>query len=217
MQSGSCSIRGTLNRARVPATIAGLPYFMRLPLFIRSAVLAALVVSPAVSGAADTAPARTELIPFGSEAPEIAGLILNGAPGTRLSQFRGRVVAVDFWASWCTPCLQSMPELNRVRAEIAELGWGDRFEIVGVNVDDDIPKARRFIEANPVSYPIIGDPIGIAMKRYGPYKLPATFLLTPDGKVHMIWLGYADYFADDIKKLSIELLRKLGPPKLPAQ
>lgn len=186
--------------------------FMRLPVSARLILLAALLASPHTSSAAEAAPARTELLAFGAEAPEIAGLILNGAPGTRLSQFRGKVVAVDFWASWCAPCLKSMPELDRVRAEIAALGWGDRFEIVGVNVDDDIPRARRFIETNPVGYPIIGDPIGIAMRRYGPYKLPATFLLTPDGRVHMIWLGYADYFADDIKRMSVELLRKLGPP-----
>ena len=77
----------------------------------------------------------------------------------------------------------------------------------------DIPKARKFLEVNPVSYPIIGDPIGIAMQRYGPWKLPATFLLTPEGKVHMIWLGYADNFADDIKELALELLEGTGVPE----
>jgi len=161
---------------------------------------------------APAAPARTPLLAFGAEAPEIAGLVLNGAPGTKLSQYRGRVVAVDFWATWCTPCLQSIPELERVRTEIGEAGFADRFEIVSVNVDDDIPKARRFLEKHPVSYPVIGDPIGIAMQRYGPWKLPATFLLAPDGKVHMIWLGYADYFPGDIKKLALEMLREQGPP-----
>lgn len=157
-------------------------------------------------------PARPQLLAFGAEAPEIAGLVLNGAPGTKLSQYRGRVVAVDFWATWCSPCLLSIPELDRVRTEIGEAGFGDRFEIISVNVDDDIPKARRFLEKHPVGYPVIGDPIGIAMQRYGPWKLPATFLLTPEGKVHMIWLGYADYFPRDIKKLALEMLRALPPP-----
>lgn len=179
------------------------------------ALLCAFVPRLSAAEAPATAPAppaRTPLLAFGAEAPEIAGLVLNGATGTKLSQYRGRVVAVDFWATWCTPCLQSIPELDRVRNEIREAGFGDRFEIVSVNVDDDIHKARRFLEKHPVSYPVIGDPIGIAMQRYGPWKLPATFLLTPEGKVHMIWLGYADYFPGDIKKLALELLRQQPPP-----
>lgn len=183
-----------------------------------SILLATLAAGFHCAGASAIEPTpekRLELIAFGSVAPEIAGLILNGKAGTKLSDYRGKVVAVDFWASWCTPCLQSMPELNRMRAQIADMGWGDRFEILGVNVDDDIPKARRFLEVNPVNYPVIGDPIGIAMRRYGPWKLPATFLLTPEGKVHMIWLGYAANFSDDIRDMAVELLRQIGPPAAP--
>lgn len=180
---------------------------MRLPTLLACRLLGALLIAQPLAASSQTPPARSELLAFGAEAPEIAGLILNGAPGTRLSQYRGRVVAVDFWATWCTPCLLSIPELDRVRTELAEEGFGDRFEIVSVNVDEDIPKARRFLEQHPVGYPVIGDPIGIAMKRYGPWKLPATFLLTPEGKVHMIWLGYADYFPRDIKRLALEMLQ----------
>ena len=176
-----------------------------------AAVLAAAGLVSAAGAAEPTPEKRAELIPFGSVAPEIAGIILKGTPGTKLSQYRGRVVAVDFWATWCTPCLQSMPELNRVRAELVQQGYGDKFEILGVNVDSDVSLARRFLEVHPVDYPIIGDPVGIAMQRYGPWKLPATFLLTPEGKVHMIWLGYADYFGADIKKVALELLRQQGP------
>ncbi len=171
-----------------------------------------LVLSPHVQSAN-----RDNLIAFGAQAPEIGGLILNGPPGTKLSDYRGKVVAVDFWATWCAPCLESMPEYERIRGEIAALGWADRFEIIGVNVDRDIPKARKFLQLNPVSYPIIGDPLGIAMQRFGPWKLPATFLLTPEGKVHMIWLGYGDTFAEHIKTLALELLEETGLPRKPAE
>lgn len=161
------------------------------------------VVNPSALQAAD----RSKLLAFGAEAPEIAGLVLNGKPGTKLSDYRGRVVAVDFWASWCGPCLQSMPEFDRMRNQMIAMGHGERFEIVGVNVDRDIPKARRFLEQHPVRYPIIGDPLAIAMSRYGPWKLPATFLLDPQGKVKMIWLGYGDHFAEDIQKMALDLLQ----------
>lgn len=176
---------------------------MRLPPLFRRLVLPVILFVATSASATD----RSKLLAFGSEAPEIAGLILNGEKGTKLSDYRGRVVAVDFWASWCGPCLQSMPEFDRMRDEIIALGYGDRFEIVGVNVDRDIPKARRFLEQRPVKYPIIGDPLAIAMSRYGPWKLPATFLLDQEGKVKMIWLGYGDNFAEDIKQMALDLLQ----------
>ena len=181
---------------------------MRLTLVLQTWLMLALFALSSPASAAD----RSKLLAFGAEAPEIAGLVLNGERGTRLSDYRGRVVAVDFWASWCAPCLQSMPEFDRMRDEMIALGHGDRFEIIGVNVDRDIPKARQFLEHHPVKYPIIGDPLAIAMSRYGPWKLPATFLLDTEGKVKMIWLGYGDFFAEDIKKMALELLAEAPPP-----
>lgn len=177
---------------------------MRLSLLFGRCTLALLLL---VTSAASAQDKKSALIPFGSVAPEIAGLVLSGPAGTRLSQFRGRVVVVDFWATWCAPCLQSVPKFNQMRDDIGAMGFADRFEVLSVNVDTDLPKARQFLERFPVDYPVIGDPISIAMQRYGAWKLPATFLLDPEGKVQMIWLGYAEYFTDDIKTLALDLLR----------
>lgn len=179
--------------------------------FLGMALLALAAARPATA-IASPQPDRSELLAFGALAPEISGLVLNGERGTTLSQFRGRVVVVDFWATWCAPCLQAMPELDRLRQEMARLGWGDRFEVVGVNVDSDLPRARQFLERVAVSYPVFGDPLSIAMKRWGPWKLPATFLLDAEGRVQMIWLGYADYFAADIQEKALEQLRLLDKP-----
>lgn len=148
----------------------------------------------------------------GDVVPDIAGLALNGTP-QRLSALRGKVVIVDFWASYCGPCIIAMPELDRLRKDILKMGWGDRFEVLGVGLDQDLEKARAFLKIHQVEYPIVSDMLGIASKLYGVWRLPATFIIDTDGTATMIYHGYGDEFGPDIRTRTIELLRRTGPPK----
>lgn len=141
----------------------------------------------------------------GDVVPEIAGPMLAGAP-LRLSQLRGKVVLVDFWASYCGPCVIAMPEIDRLRDELHALGYADRFEVLGVTVDRDTAKAEAFLKRTPVRYPIISDLLNVASQRYGVWRLPASYLLDHEGRAFRIYHGFGDSFVDDIRRNALFLL-----------
>jgi thiol-disulfide isomerase/thioredoxin len=152
---------------------------------------------------------QVESIGIGTVAPEAAGVVLQGPEGVKLSTLRGRVVVVDFWASWCAPCLESMPKLNAMRTRLHGEGYDDRFEVLAVSVDKEVKLARRFLEVRPVQYPVVADPVGISTQNFKVWRLPATYLIDADGRVAMIWYGYGADFASDIEARSRALLAKL--------
>ncbi len=104
----------------------------------------------------------------------------------RLSDYRGKVVYVDFWASWCRPCLVSMPFLNGLRNEFRERG----FEVVAVNVDQRIEDAEAFLDQHPVDYPVVGDVDNRLFTHLQVTGLPTGFLLNASGEIVLTHRGF---------------------------
>ncbi|MDP3859712.1 MAG: TlpA disulfide reductase family protein [Stagnimonas sp.] len=150
------------------------------------------------------APARA--VDPGELAPEVAGKHLLSEQLLRLSDWRGKLVIVDFWATWCGPCVLSMPQLDALRSKLHAEGLAERFEILGVNLDDDPARARRFLEQRPVGYPVLSDLIGVAARRYAPPKLPSAYLIGADGRVRFIYYGHGEGYQDTLEAKVRELL-----------
>lgn len=166
---------------------------------------------PLAAAAKPEKPARAPMLGIGGLAPEAAGLVLQGPEHIRLSDLRGKVVVLDFWASWCAPCLESMPRLDALRQRLHAQGHAQAFEVLAVGVDREVELARRFLNARPVSYPVIADPQGETMRRFQVWRLPASYIIGADGRISMIYYGYGPDFVADVEQRVRELLARGSP------
>jgi len=146
----------------------------------------------------------------GQQAPDIFGRSLTEDRKYRISDFRGKVLIVDFWASWCGPCIVSMPELDTLRNRMIRAGYGDRFEILGVNLDDDSDRALAFLKLHPVSYPMITDLLGLGAREFAPRKLPSAYVISPTGRVAFIYYGYGKGYGQELELRVLEELKAKG-------
>ena len=132
-------------------------------------------------------------------------LPLLGAEGSvSLEEQRGKVIYLDFWASWCPPCVTAMPVLDELRREFGPRG----FEVVAVNVDRDPEKARRFLESRRVGYASASDPVGELPKRFEIATMPTSFVIDRSGIVRHVHEGFrrsdAARIRDEIRALVSE-------------
>lgn len=135
-------------------------------------------------------------------APLFSGIEMKTGQQINLSDYRGKVVLIDFWASWCPPCLLSLPAYDNMRQEI---GSGE-FEIIAINVDEETEDGLRFLEDHPVRYPVIADPEGDIGIPYGIRSLPRSFLLDREGNVIA---EYRKFKAGDENQIKLEILKEL--------
>jgi peroxiredoxin len=117
-------------------------------------------------------------------------LSLPGLDGktVRLEDQRGRVVLVNFWATWCDSCREELPALSALDARLK----GRPFALLSVSVDDDAAKVvPPFAKRHGVTYPVLAADARV-LSRWGVSGLPATFLVRPDGSIEKRWLGPID-------------------------
>ena len=160
---------------------------------------ARLVLAAALAVAANTAaPAIAPL----ATAPDFTLHTMNG-PNLRLAEQRGRVVMVNFWATWCGPCREEMPQLNRLYQKYKGAG----FVLLGVNVDDDTRKAADVAGKLGVTFPVLLDTDKVVSKLYDLSTMPSTVLIDRDGKVRYVHRGYLTGYEDNYEKQIRELLK----------
>ena len=123
------------------------------------------------------------------------------AEGIDLSAYRGKVVYLDFWASWCTPCRLSFPWMN----ELQQLYGPEGLVVIGVNVDHDRELAQEFLRSTPGQFKIIYDPRGALAGKYDVKGMPTSFLIGRDGKIHYTHAGFVQNqegsYLSDVKSL----------------
>jgi thiol-disulfide isomerase/thioredoxin len=114
-------------------------------------------------------------------------LDLEGRPQA-LAQWRGRVLVVNYWASWCAPCVEEMPAFSRLQRQYAAQG----VQFVGIGIDE-VANMRTFVKARPVAYPLlVGDPAGSQTPALQVKGLPYTVLIGRDGRLEHDHLGRLD-------------------------
>lgn len=136
----------------------------------------------------------------GQAAPDFA-LKSSSGDNLRLSEYRGDVVMINFWATWCGPCRQEMPLLDELYARYQRVG----FNLLGVNIDDDSRRAMKMIDELGVSFPVLFDSRKEVSKLYEVEAMPVTVLVDREGRVrhvhHGYKPGYEDLYLDQIRSL----------------
>lgn len=110
----------------------------------------------------------------------------DSADALDLARFRGKVVLVDFWASWCEPCRQSFPWLNAMQDKYADRG----LIVIGVNVDRERAAADRFLHDFPAQFQIVYDPAGTLAARYDLPGMPVSYVIGPNGDIVARHIGF---------------------------
>ena len=121
----------------------------------------------------------------------------------KLSEYKGKVVYLDFWASWCGPCKKTFPWLNELQKKYGK----DGFEVVGVNVDAKKADADKFLVSTPAEFTVLFDPAGATPTAYEVQGMPSSFIIDRAGKVHLAHRGFKDGEAAELEAEIKKLLQ----------
>lgn len=137
----------------------------------------------------------------GRPAPDFHLTLHDGRP-VSLASYRGRVVLLNFWASWCPPCVQETPALNALAQEFPK----GNVVVLGVSIDEDPVAYRTFLANFHIAFPTARDPSQALMHRYGTVQIPETYIIAPDGRIARKLVSAADWTAPDM----VAYLRRLA-------
>jgi len=140
----------------------------------------------------------------GEPAPKFTLPTLLQDQPTAIESYKGKVVYLDFWASWCAPCRTSFPLLNKLHEKFKAQG----FEVVAVNVDEDKTNAEKFLKEIPVGFTVLRDATGEwADKQYVVESMPTSFIIDKQGVIQLVHKGFT---SDDINELEHKITELLA-------
>lgn len=149
----------------------------KITLTLLAAVLLAGLLSSASASQAETPGLQTQ------------------ADSLDLQQYRGQVIYLDFWASWCNPCRKSFPWMNALQERYAD----DGLVVLAINLDQDTDAARHFLQRYPASFKVTFDPRGQIAERYQLKGMPSSYLIDRQGKLVMAHTGFRTADADRLE------------------
>jgi peroxiredoxin len=149
---------------------------------------------------------------IGARAPDFNATTLAGAPAS-LDDFRGRVILLNLWATWCPPCVEEMPALQRLHDQLEAEG----FSVVAVSVDAPLGgvsalgypggDVSAFVEQLGLDFPVLHDPTGDIQRRYRAPGLPASYIIDADGRLRQRIIGARNWDDPRYAEMIRELLR----------
>jgi len=141
---------------------------------------------------------NSEPAQIGTTAPDFT--VTDGQKTVQLSQFRGRPVLLNFWATWCPPCVQEVPDLVALQQQL-----GDKVVVVAVSMDVDDAAYKAFTAKNMQGVLTIRDPDHKSSSLYGTFAYPESFVIDKDGKIQRKFMGAVEWNSPDM----IEYFKKL--------
>ncbi len=174
-----------MEKRRIPTTLIVLLVFSLLGVGAAALVIG---VSNAqlTNSTANNTPVR-RVLRENTPAPDFTLTTLEGA-NIKLSDYQGRRIMLNFWASWCAPCLAETPDLVSAYNNLLKQGESDIL-FVGIGVNDDIQNLRKFAENNRVPYLIVHDPTSVVADAYGVIAMPITVFIDEKGLVYRKFIG----------------------------
>ena len=133
-------------------------------------------------------PGPNRVLALGDEAPDFS-LRHDDGQVVALADFRGKIVVVNFWATWCPPCIEEMPSLNRLSEKYADRGVA----VVAISVDEDREAYREFLAKNQIHFLTLRDSSRRTSEQYGTYKLPESYILNREGRLLNKIIGAANW------------------------
>jgi len=173
------------------------PYLFIVSLFF----LLAMGPNPSTGGSKDTISPLDADKTINSKAPDFTLRDLQGK-SIAFSSLKGKVVLLNFWATWCPPCKAEMPAMNRLYHEIKARG----FEIIAVSTDTSLSTIRDYLAKNRVDFPILHDEKKSVSKQYRVFSMPTTFLIDRNGTIVEKFYGEYDWTDSDVRKQIEKLL-----------